>query len=237
MRYPLLIASLALVAGSARPLPVPAPDPCADCPNHSLTPDPYQWKNFVALRFFDKGRPLETTRPFATRTAGDYVVEHPLRFGAIYLVRGNNDRYFRRFPHTVRCIRGRDTMTVQFRPFWAKNLVYDSIPFRPGHYALLEYASLQLQWETYRGPAAHGARQTSFAPYYLQHQADLARANPFVGCRFLEREPHFTSNPDHYVPAAPTEIFCLLLQHTRYTYVRGFTIRPLAKGEELPVLH
>lgn len=237
MRLSILLASLGLVAGSTTPLPKPVSDPCADCPDHRLIPDPYQWRDFVALRFFDKGRPIAPAYPFATRTAGDYVLQYPLRFGEIYLVRGNNDRYRRRFPQTIRCICGRDTMTVQFRPYWAETLVFDSIPFRPGRYALLDYGSLQEQREEYRGPGAHGNKQKSFAAYYLQHQADLVKANPFVGCRFLDREVHFTSNPDNYVPAQPTDIFCLLLQHTRYTYVRGFTIRPLAKGENLPMLH
>lgn len=217
-------------------MPLPATslgaDPCADCPNHSVTPDPYQWHNYVALRFFDKGRPLEHTHPFAERTPGDYALNQPLRFGAIYLVRGNNDRYFRRIPRTVRCVRGRDTMTVQFRPYWAKTIVYDSIAFQPGRYALIE----QAEWETYHGPYAHDAAQKLFANYYIQHQADLRRANPFTGCRFLDREPHFTSNPDKYVPATPRDIFCLLLQHTSYTVMRGVTMHPLAKDENLPVL-
>ncbi|UOR00023.1 hypothetical protein MUN81_11095 [Hymenobacter sp. 5317J-9] len=178
---------------------------------------------FAALRFFDKGQPVHAEPFSADRTPGDPTLAQPLRFGNVYLIKGNQSFIVPLRLISLSCIRGSDTMQVCFQAAKFQNLAYDSIPFRAGSYYLFTPDREIIG-------ALPADFYVSFADYFRQHEAEVARANPFAECRFPE-----DTNPipsfKKYVPPTPTEIFRLLLQYTNYERQVGYQLRPLAKGQ------
>lgn len=143
----------------------------------SISVNPYRWPPFVACCFYTQGIVIEPRRPFAEREQHESANWH-LRFGKVYFVL-NDDAYLSS-TRSVQCIYGRDTMTVYVQTEPSRNVLYDSIPFQAGRYflSLNEPAS-----KSYR-PAHLNMVPMSFAPYFLQHEADLQQHNPFAGTRF-----------------------------------------------------
>lgn len=180
------------------------------------------------MRFFRNGQPFDEGAFRASRTPGDAPLQRQLQFGNIYLLRGRSEVVPPLHMNDITCIQGQDTMQVYY---WFENgrqMAYNSIPFQAGRYLLSKPLNLT---------ATYPLKTTyvSFATYYQQHEADLARANPFADCFFdydvngydVNRE----DNPKRYVAATPADIFRLLLQHTHYERQVGYRLRPLAKGE------
>lgn len=223
--------------------------PLVQCPAEISSLNPYEVPPYVALRFIASGHFIAPASPLAAYTAGEdrYAEKYDrhwyqLRFGQVYLIEGNNNEGLGRYPHSVTCIKGKDTMRVYVRPMsgWPSWL-YDSIPFHPGRYELIQAPPQTIGLSPYHIPdsshmAAYGLKQETFARYYEQHQFQLARANPFDGCHFLTSPPQHSSNPDGYVPATPADIFELLLLHQKYIKILHWKLRTLAKDERLPSL-
>lgn len=218
MKFFFLLLFLLFSLGACRPSQkaLSSSSSCADCPDHRVTNDPQEWPSYAALRFCAKGKFLLPPLPFAERVPGDYSLTK-LRFGAVYLVLGNNNEVGE-FIRQVTCIQGHDTMTVFLKPRNATNPLYDSIPFHPGRYFLT---------------ARYQVRNQSFVAYFKQHELELVHANPFANCLFLDRPVRTVpvANPSGYVPVTPADIFRLLLVHTQYSQVL-YEMRSLAKGEK-----
>lgn len=181
---------------------------------------------FFAARFLVAGKLYVPDGPLADYTKGDCQLRHQLRFGAIYLAEGNHSEGLARYPHPIRCVRGADTMLVYMRPCNScGDDLYDSIPFRPGRYELVE-----LRWDTVL-TVPRRLKMHSFARYYAQHAAELKQANPFAGCQFTRRnlDPGPGRNDETYVPA---DIYRLLLARKRYLSIRPWKLRPITGAEQ-----
>ncbi|MFD1468344.1 hypothetical protein ACFQ48_08915 [Hymenobacter caeli] len=234
---------LLLSSGISQAPPIRSASPaslCRDCPQQVLRFDPYEVPSFFAVRFLVGSSVFAPVGPLAECTRGDCQLSKQLRFGAIYLAEGNHNEGLSRYPHPIVCKRGKETMVVYIRPSsgWVNSL-YDSIPFRPGRYELLQLPDNTIVTSPLRMP--DGTTMTSypreedigFAAYFRQHEADLSQANPFTGCRFDDRyKPSAGRNPADYVPTTPADIFRLLLVHKHYLSITHWKLRPLTGKEQ-----
>lgn len=226
--YLLAASSILLAAWQGVPphRPAPAADLCRDCAPQGIGLNPYEVPSFFAARFLVDGKLFTPAGALADYTKGDCQVSRQLRFGSVYLAEGNHSDGFRRQAHPLMCVRGMDTMVVFMRPLdgWG-NYLYDSIPFRPGRYELVE-----MRWDTVL-TVPRRLKMRSFAIYYARHAAELKRANPFAGCQFAPHQPDPSYHTKAYVPATPADIFRLLLVHKRYLSIRPWKLRPLTAAE------
>ncbi|RZK30103.1 MAG: hypothetical protein EOO63_07565 [Hymenobacter sp.] len=150
-----------------------------------------------------------------------------LRFGALFLAEGNHSEGAGRSPHPLVCVRGNDTMIVYISPLnsWVNSL-YDSIPFRPGRYSLVQLREDKIITTPYR------LQEKSFSTYYAQHVAELQRANPFAGCQFAPHTLDPGRDPTAYFPPTPADLFRLLLVYNRYLSIRPWKLRPITALEQ-----
>jgi len=241
---PVSLALLGALTGAgffARPQPGPCP--CCRGTNGYLLPD--RPAPHVALRFLSQGQLFRPPGPFATYshlldaaapTAFRY--QEQVRFGTVYLVKGPalelEGRYH--YLQSAVCVRGQDTMQVYVQPllrqpYW----LYDSIPFRPGRYELIDSpVERRIVALTMQNRDSLRITTFSFAAYFQQHQAALARNNPFAGCHFNSPPARrYTTTPDGYIPRQPTDIFNLLLAHSTYLKSRSWQLRQLAPREQV----
>ena len=205
----------------------PAASIYRDCEQEGIGLNPYEVPSFFAARFLVGGKLFVPAGPLAERTRGDCQVRQQVRFGSIYLAEGNHSEGFGRHPHPLVCVWGTQTMVVYISPLngWINSL-YDSIPFRPGRYKLMEMRDDTIITTPYR------LQEKSFATYYARHAVELQRANPFAGCHFARYTPDPGRNPKEYVPATPADIFRLLLVHKRYLSIRPWKLRPITETEQ-----
>lgn len=177
----------------------------------------------MALRFVANGHLLSPPGPIASREPNDSLLSGQLRFGALYFMP-------MRMPVSmqlggfgwVRCIRGRDTMRVMVYHYPFRDGLLDSIPFRPGFYKLSLMPDLMHP----------GCDSVSFAAYYRQHEAELARANPFAGYCFPERTPQLGPRvPADITPTVPTDIYAYLVERQVYCRMNHFyKLEPFPSG-------
>jgi hypothetical protein len=214
------------------------------------------------MRFLSQGQLYRPTGHFAAYSERQYYhqagepnrQEIQLRFGSVYLLQGQTPAEGSyRYLGSILCMRGRDTMQVFVQPngdypYW----LYDSIPFRPGRYELLEAPTISLRAIPASGPySPHqldslGIHPVGFAAYYWQHQAELTDYNPFTDPQLhlgsqeaYYRLPMDYVTPRDYVPTqgyAPQQVhdqFHLLLVHSTYLHVRKRHLRPLRRYERI----
>ena len=108
----------------------------------------------------------------------------------------------------------------------------DGIRFRKGYYELVtDYSRLPELLYYNSNPGGRGPRRppTYFRAYFEQHQAELARENPFVACSFMFDMSHPEEWPisdhDGYTPAKPADIPRLVLCHTPFYKMRLISMR------------
>ncbi len=103
------------------------------CPPDTLYHvDAYRWPMFAALRFERNGQLLTPPGPLTQRTCGDWNLQQQFRFSHLYFIDNTPDVSMQRNVRRIWCAQGRDTMWVVFWPYYHQNVLYDSIPFRPG---------------------------------------------------------------------------------------------------------
>ena len=194
------------------------------CPKGLLGNRYQDWPLYMALRFVADGKLLEPAGPIASRELNDSLINRPLRFGSLYFI--PTDRLRFKTYGWVRCVRGQDTMHVLVEPPPHRDWLLDSIAFHPGFYKLLPLPATN---QSFRN-----CDSASFATYYQQHEAALARANPFAGYCFYKRLPPpylAPRKPDDITPLVPTDIFAFLV--SRKTYCRlthAYKLEPFPLG-------
>jgi hypothetical protein len=214
------------------------------------------------MRFLSQGQLYRPAGHFAAYSERQYYhqagepnrQEIQLRFGSVYLLQGQTPAEGSyRYLGSILCMRGRDTMQVFVQPngdypYW----LYDSIPFRPGRYELLEAPTISLRtfpasgYYTPHQLDSLGIPPVGFAAYYWQHQAELADYNPFTDphLRLTQQDAYYRLpmgyvTPRDYVPTegyAPQQVhdlFHLLLVHSTYLHVRKWHLRPLRRHERI----
>lgn len=248
-----------LVNGLGAPLRPALPSPSALASTKHFYPaftGPY-----AAMRFLSQGQLYRPTGHFAAYSERQYYKqagepnrqEIQLRFGSVYLLQGETpEEGTYHYLGSILSVRGRDTMQVFVQPnadypYW----LYDSIPFRPGRYELKYQQPISLRTFPASGPYSPrqldslGIPPVGFATYYWQHQAELARYNPFTDPLLklgpqeaYYRLPKGYVTPRDYVPTegyAPQQahdLFHLLLVHSTYLRLRKYQLRPLRRHEQ-----
>lgn len=189
------------------------------CPTDTLYTN---WNPFVVVRFTRNGRLLTPSGGLTERVPDDCGLQQVFRFGQLYFIENRPNESFGRTQCQMTCVQGRDTMRLVLYPYYKSNVFYDAIPFRPGTYLL---------YSAWKNPNDLTAlrRKFSFANYYAEHEAELARKNVFANVHFDKPYINYRNHNRDSVgtPATPARIFATLLQKTLYVRMRGVKVIPI----------